>query len=93
MAHSYIAQFDKESPYAALNGVRFCACNLPASVLVVGKSWHHDLDRFVPCRRWVCDQCRDNLEDDGAELRAIAEQELTAEQDAAWDSYYKETDR
>ena len=85
MPQSFIAQFDGSSPYSALDGVRFCACNAPADFLVVGKSWNYDLDRFVPCKRWVCEQCRDNLKDDGAELRVRERQILTDEQEQAWD--------
>ncbi len=87
MPYSEIGNFDP--PYEALNGLRFCACGEPCTVRVRGARWDHDINsKWVPCHRWLCEQCYQNLLDDDATLRIAGRQRMTEEQEAVWDQWY-----
>lgn len=85
MPYSYIWHSDE---YPGLNGVRMCVCNIPAIGRFRGNRLLLDEDRFVPCNRWLCEQCRDDILDWGGKLRQVARQTLTPEQEAEYNRWY-----
>ena len=75
-----------------LNGydVILCACDVVAEALYRGSRYSEDYDRTVPVNRWLCEQCKINLEElDFAELRAVKYQRLPEEIWEAWEVWYE----
>ena len=72
-----------------LDGVRMFTCGTPADAHVRGIRYHWSRERMVPCNRWVCEQCHNDLiESYDARLRVLKRQVLTREQETAWDQWY-----
>ena len=70
--------------------IRTCACDSIVHGLYRGNRWDHEANRSMPVNRWLCEQCRDNIRDDGGKLKLVKLYLVTSEQEEAWDDWYEE---
>jgi len=65
-----------------------CACGSIVDGLYRGNRWDYEEDRSKAVNRWLCEQCRGNIVDDGGNLKLVKRYPVSGEQEEAWEDWY-----